>query len=225
MKSEHKNPPVRQVFQIYISKLKFLSLLISIFLLSSCNRETIDEINLSKYFNGIGGTAVFYNPQNSQYKIYNIPLSRKQSSPCSTFKIMSAYIALSEHIITKESSNIAWNGKDYQNQNWNKDINLHDAFRTSCVWYFRTLTNKIPPKTIISYLKKYNYGNQDISDWQGHQNSNTDITELKGFWIESSLQISPLEQTKVLAQIFSEQTKVTETLKDLMLITVPLKRM
>ncbi len=199
--------------------MKFGLFLVAIFILFSCSHEDIEEINLSQYFKGISGTAVFYNPDISQYKIHNISLSNKQSSPCSTFKIMSANIALSENIISKENSDIEWNGKDYKNPIWNKTMNIKDAFHTSCVWYFRALIDKIPQQTVKSYLQKNHYGNENISDWQGMQNTNTDISELKGFWIESSLQISPMEQVRFLSQLFSKENQATQTLKDIMLIS------
>lgn len=191
----------------------------TILLLFSCSSENIEEINLAKYFKNINGTAVFYNPAVSKYKIYNMPLSRIQSSPCSTFKIMSAYIALSENLISEKNSAIDWNGTNYGNPAWNKKMNLPEAFQTSCVWYFRKLIDKMPPRTIKAYLQKYHYGNQDISDGQGNQNTNTNIPELKGFWIESSLQISPLEQVRFLAKLFSEENQTTETLKNIMLVS------
>ncbi len=199
--------------------MKFGIFLTAIFLLFSCGNESSEEIDLSRYFNGITGTAVFYNPDMSHYKIYNVPLSNVQSSPCSTFKIMSANIALSESVISKENSNIEWNGKNYKNPYWNKNMNINEAFRASCVWYFRKLIDKIPQQKVKSYLQKHHYGNQDISDWQGLQNNNTNISELKGFWIESSLQISPIEQVRFLAQLFSQENKTIQTLKDIMLIT------
>lgn len=204
--------------------MKLIKLLLFVFLTLSCSRETSEEINLAKYFKGIDGTAVFYDPEASEYKIYNTALSRRRSSPCSTFKIMSSYFALAEHIVTAQNSTLEWDGKDYGNPQWNQDMEIKTAFKTSCVWYFRTLTDKVSPEKIRTYLQKYHYGNQDISDWEGKQNTNTNIAKLKGFWIESSLQISPVEQVRFLAQLFAEENQMTETLKDLMLITdVPVK--
>ncbi len=196
--------------------MKHIWCVIAMFLLLSCKENNVTEINLSQYFKGISGTAVFYNPDAAQYKIYNLPLSTIQSSPCSTFKIMSAYVALSENVVSKENSNIEWNRKAYENPSWNKTMNITEAFRTSCVWYFRKLIDRIPQETIKSYLHSNNYGNQDISDWQGLRNGNTDISELKGFWIESSLQISPLEQVRFLAHIFSKENQTTQSLKEIM---------
>lgn len=199
--------------------MKFILILAAILSLFSCGGENMEEINLSKYFKGISGTAVFYNPVVSEYKIYNMPLSYVQASPCSTFKVMSAYIALSENLLTRNNSIIGWNGKNYENPVWNKTMDLQEAFKTSCVWYFRALIDRISQKTIKSYLQKYNYGNQDVSDWPGNQNDNTSISEFKGFWIESSLQISPLEQVKFLARLFAKENQTTKTLKDIMLVT------
>ena len=56
-------------------RMKFILILMTIFSLSSCSKNNMEEINLLKYFQGINGTAVFYNPSVSKYKIYNIPLS------------------------------------------------------------------------------------------------------------------------------------------------------
>ena len=199
--------------------MKFSRILAAILFLFSCSNQNIEEIDLSSYFKGISGTAVFYHPAVSQYKIFNLPLSKVRTSPCSTFKIMSANTALSENIISKEKSNLEWNGKNYENPSWNKTMNINEAFRSSCVWYFRKLIDQIPQEKIKSYLQKNHYGNCDISDWQGKQNTNTDISELKGFWIESSLQISPLEQVRFLEKIFSQENQTTQTLKDIMLVT------
>ena len=111
-----------------------------------------------------------------------------------------------------------WNRKTYGYPLWNKDMNLTEAFKSSCVWYFRALIDKIPPETVEKYLQKYQYGNHDVSDWQGTLNTNTDQAELKVFWIESSLQISPVEQVNVLAKIFKGENQITETLKKIMLV-------
>lgn len=204
--------------------MRLLKVLAAVLLLASCERPAVAEINLSEYFKGIDGTAVFFNPSLNEYKIYNLPLSVERSSPCSTFKIMSSYIALSEHLITPQNSTLKWNRKMYGLSLWNKDMDLSEAFRTSCVWYFRLLIDRLSPDTVKTYLQDYRYGNRDISDWRGSLNDNTDQRELKGFWIESSLRISPVEQVDVLAKIFNNKTPAAATLKKIMLVeTSPVK--
>ncbi len=51
-------------------------------------------------------------------------------------------------------------------------------------------------------LDRLSYGNCDISDWNGGLNTNNNNPALTGFWIESSLLISPREQVEVLERIF-----------------------
>lgn len=62
-----------------------------------------------------------------------------------------------------------------------------------------------------SYFKKkefahLQYGNCDISDWEGQLNTNNNNRALTGFWIESSLTISPKEQVEVMERIFGENS-------------------
>lgn len=59
-------------------------------------------------------------------------------------------------------------------------------------------------------LNRLSYGNCDISDWSGHLNTNNSNPALTGFWIESSLLISPMEQAEVMERIFGEHTVCSE---------------
>lgn len=185
-------------------------------LTAACRRENIQEIDLTPYFRGINGTAVFYTPRTGLYKIHNLPLSRKRSSPCSTFKIISSYIAFSENIISPKASTLQWNRHTYKYPQWNRNLNITEAFQSSCVWYYRRLIDRIGPDIMRRSLSELQYGNQDITDWQGNLNKDTDISELKGFWIESSLLISPIEQTQVLARLFAKRSQAVSDLKEIM---------
>lgn len=199
--------------------MKKLSLILCTLFLFSCSKENITEVDLSPYFKGINGTAVFYQPASGQYKIHNLSQSSRRASPCSTFKIISSYLALSENLITEENSSIKWNKTRYHMSDWNKDMTIKEAFKVSCVWYFRRLIDRLPQAKVQTTLNKLEYGNKDISDWKGDLNTNANRPELKGFWIESSLQISPMEQVRALEKIFSSPSSVTTTLKDLMQTT------
>ncbi len=67
------------------------------------------------------------------------------------------------------------------------------------------------------------YGNCDISDWEGRLNTNNNNPVLTGFWIESSLLISPKEQVEVMERIFGDHTDYSEEtrncLKQVMLLS------
>lgn len=74
-------------------------------------------------------------------------------------------------------------------------------------------------------LNKLQYGNCDISDWSGQLNTNNNNPTLTGFWIESSLLISPKEQTEAMERIFGDNTNYSEEtrnrLKQVMLLSDP----
>lgn len=177
----------------------------------------------SEYFNGLNGTAVIYDASNRQYTIYNDELAVDRRSPCSTFKIISSLTALEDGILDPEDSTREWSGEVFWNEDWNRDIDFSEAFRTSCVWYYRQLIDDIGQDRMQEELEKLQYGNCDISDWEGRLNTNNNNRALTGFWIESSLLISPKEQTEVMERIFGENSEYSEEiqneLKQVMLVT------
>lgn len=173
-------------------------------------------VDWSDYFKGLNGAAVVYDPSEKNYMIYNEDLAQTQRSPCSTFKIISSLIGLEKGIINPENSVRAWSGEMFWNEEWNRNIDFADAFRTSCVWYFRQVTNDIGKDDIQRELNNLKYGNCDISDWEGRLNTNNNNRALTGFWIESSLKISPKEQTEVMERIFGSNSDYSErTLREL----------
>lgn len=201
---------------------------------SATNTETVEskentiepiitEMNWANYFDGINGSAVIYNPADNSYQIYNQEMALSQRSPCSTFKIISSLIALENKIIIPDNSVRTWSGEVFWNEDWNRDINFEEAYRTSCVWYYREIIDEIGKVVMQEELNKLHYGNCDISDWEGELNTNNNNRALTGFWIESSLKISPKEQVEVLNRIFGEDSiyskETQDNLKQVMLLT------
>lgn len=183
----------------------------------------IAHADWSEYFNGLNGTAVIYDASNRRYTIYNDELAETRRSPCSTFKIISSLTALEYGILGPGDSTRTWSGEVFWNEDWNRDIDFSEAFRTSCVWYYRQLIDDIGQDRMREELEKLQYGNCDISDWEGRLNTNNNNRALTGFWIESSLLISPKEQTEVMERIFGENSEYSEEtqneLKQVMLVT------
>ena len=181
------------------------------------------DMDWSDYFDEINGTAVIYEPVENCYQIYNQELALTQRSPCSTFKIISSIIALENGILKPDESAHRWNGEIFWNEEWNRDIDFSDAFRTSCVWYFREIVDQIGKDLMQEKLNELEYGNCDISDWEGRRNTNNNNPLLTGFWIESSLLISPKGQVEVMERIFGDDTDYSEEtldeLKQVMLLS------
>lgn len=183
------------------------------------------EADWSEYFDGIEGAAVIYDVSAMQFTVYNSALAETRRSPCSTFKIVSSLIALENGIIVPEDSTRKWSGEVFWNENWNCDIDFNQAFHESCVWYFREVIDEIGQERMQEELDRLSYGNCDISDWEGRLNTNNTNRALTGFWLESSLAISPKEQTEVMERIFGENSFYPETvrneLREVMLVEFP----
>lgn len=181
----------------------------------------IVEEDWSDYFDGLNGTAVLYDPSEQIYAVYNREAAQTRRSPCSTFKIISSMAALEYGVIDTADSVRAWSGEWFWNEDWNRDIGFEDAFRTSCVWYFREVIDEIGRERMQAQLDALSYGNRDQSDWEGRLNTNNGNRALTGFWLESSLLISPMEQTEVMSRIFGEGSicsgDTQNTLKQVML--------
>lgn len=187
--------------------------------------ETLQEpkeeiIDLSSAFQGINGCAVIYQPAKGLYSFYNEDMCKQEATPCSTFKIISALSGLQNGVIADEMSKMNYNGTVYAHSDWNEDVTLKEAFQRSCVWYFRQVIDAVGENEIKEELNSLGYGNCDVSEWGG-SNINS-YKDLNGFWLESSLKISPLEQVKVLEQIFEGRSgydsKHVETLKNIMAV-------
>ncbi|MDE6621333.1 MAG: class D beta-lactamase [Lachnospiraceae bacterium] len=176
----------------------------------------VTDVDWSEYFDGLNGAAVIYDASGGQYMIYNRELASTRRSPCSTFKIISSLTALENGLIEPKDSVRKWSGEVFWNEDWNRDIDFGEAFRTSCVWYYRQVVNDIGKDAMQRELEKLHYGNCDLSDWEGRLNTNNNNRALTGFWIESSLLISPKEQVEVMEHIFSENADYSkETQKEL----------
>jgi bla regulator protein BlaR1 len=113
-----------------------------------------------------------------------------------------------------------YSGQIYPVAAWNQNLPLKDAFQKSCIWYFRQVIDMVGKDAVQRELTSLHYGNCDISKWEG---SNTNpLPDLNGFWLDSSLKISPIEQVGILQDIFEGNTEFSAEhialLKNLMLV-------
>jgi bla regulator protein blaR1 len=149
--------------------------------------------DLSSYFNGYEGCIVLYDTKTDQYTIYNKKRCADRYSPDSTYKIYSALFGLEAGVVTKDNSNLNWNGTKYPFEVWNKNQDLSSAIKNSVSWYFQDLDKKIGLNNLKNYFARINYGNTDLSGG---------ISE---YWMESSLLISPFEQVELLRNFYTNK--------------------
>lgn len=179
-----------------------------------------NTVDYSEYFQGIQGCAVVFDSREDEYQVYNEELCYTQVSPCSTFKIVSTLIGLETGVVTGLDSTMGYDNTRYPVKAWNKNLTLKEAFQSSCVWYFRKILDQVGTDEVQRQLNELVYGNCDITQWEG-SNVNA-MPQLNGFWLESSLLISPMEQVNIMSDIMEGRTEYvsgeTEILKELMLV-------
>lgn len=155
--------------------------------------ETTQIEDLSRYFTGYDGTFVLFDKSLGEYTIYNELKSEKRLPPCSTFKIVNSLIGLETGVIQDENTLYKWDGKKRSVEEWNKDHTLASAIKVSAVWYFQELARNVGAEKMQYYLDKTDYGNKDISGG------------IDQFWLQSTLEISPMEQVEMLRKLYDYQ--------------------
>lgn len=146
--------------------------------------------DLSTYFKGYDGCFVMYDPENNAYTIHNKDKSVKRLSPNSTFKIYNSLIGLESGVLKDENTMFKWDGTKYDIESWNKDHTLASAISNSVVWYYKMLALQVGERTMQEYSDKIGYGNKDITGG------------LDKFWLQSSIEISSMEQVELLNKMY-----------------------
>lgn len=128
------------------------------------------------------GTFVLYDPWDNKLIFHNEERAKTRFVPASTFKIPHTLLALHFGVINNvDEFFYHWDGTPQDIQTWEKDMNLRNAMKTSCVPAYRQIANVIGLEKMRAAIKDLNYGN-------------TEIDSQDNFWLDGSLQISALEQ-------------------------------
>ena len=151
--------------------------------------ENISYVDFSKYFGKYEGSFVLYDLGNDAWSIHDIEHATLRVAPDSTYKIYDALFGLEEGVITPEDSFIAWNGENYPFEAWNADQTLQSAMNSSVNWYFQTVDEQLGASDVYSYVQEIGYGNENMSG------------DFSSYWMESSLEISPIEQVELLTKL------------------------
>lgn len=188
----------------------FSAILATLFLSCNVNRARIDD-NLKKYFDSrnVDGCFTMLNNADGAITVYNMNLDTTRLTPASTFKIVNSLIALQTGAATDENMIIKWDGVTRPVKDWNRDMNMKQAFKVSCVPYYQELARRIGHDTLKNWIDTLSYGNRDISG------------PVDSFWLNSKLKISPDEQLGLLKKLFFDQLPfrkgVQQTVRDMML--------
>ena len=174
----------------------YVALLLAIVVTASCKREVYFTQNqwgdiFKKY--GIDSACFELKDNNhDQLFIYNLERASRRYSPASTFKIMNSLIALETNVAPDENMVIAWDGIERRPE-WNKDMNMRDAFRVSCVPYYQEIARRIGQTDMQKALDSVAYGNMRIG------------SKIDEFWLNDTLQISADEQVTLNKKLYFDK--------------------
>jgi bla regulator protein BlaR1 len=99
--------------------------------------------DLSGYFDGLEGGFVLHSGAEDRYIVYNEGESTRRMSPASTGKIFSLLFALDAGVVDARDSMRAWDGTEYEFENWRRDHDLYSAIRDSVNWYYERLDTEV----------------------------------------------------------------------------------
>lgn len=139
-------------------------------------------------------------------------------SPCSSFKIALAIMGFDSGIL--QSPDVpTWDLKPDYNPS-QRDQQFGKVYptlwlRDSVVWFSQQLTTRLGEARFAGYVRKFEYGNQDISGDPGMHNG------LTRSWLMSSLAISPEEQVRFLHRFATHKLPVAERAYEMARASIP----
>ncbi|UCI05278.1 class D beta-lactamase [Mesorhizobium sp. B1-1-8] len=148
--------------------------------------------------------------------LYQDGVCDQRVSPASTFKVPLALIGYDAGILN-DAHTPSWDYKPEFNA-VKRDRKIVDPTiweRDSIVWYSREITRRLGAKSFAGYVSRFGYGNMDVS---GDADKSNGLTQS---WINSSLEISPVEQTAFLRRLLAGNMPVSAKAHDMTKAIVP----
>lgn len=184
-----------------------LALLVTVVLYSCSLNNVSEEKSLGAYFDSskVSGCFAIYNNGTGQFTVYNLSSFRDSAySPASTFNIVNSLIALHTGKIFDENEVIQWDGQIRLFPNgdtakeWNRDLDMKEAFKVSSVPYYQEVARRIGADTMKKWIDSIAYGNKNVSG------------PVDSFWFNNRLKIKSDEQLGLMKKLYFHQLPFSE---------------
>jgi len=182
---------------------QFTIFLLLIAFLQSCSPNNVkQDKSLKRYFddNKVEGCFALMDNASGKFTVHNLGRYRDSSYlPASTFKILNSLIGLQTGKISSDSMVIKWDGVERRVAEWNKDLNMYEAFRVSSVYYYQEVARRIGKDTMQLWLDSLKYGAKTDT-------GKVVITSaIDSFWLDNSLKITPDQQLGLVKRLYFDQ--------------------
>lgn len=168
--------------------------------------------DFGRLFGEYRGAFVLLDEARDEWIRYGVLSGSTRYSPCSTFKIANALIALEVGAIEDTELRIGWDGTRHPVADWNHDHTMRSAFRASCVWYFQEVARRVGVSAMESWVRRLEYGNCGTSGG------------IDRFWLDGSLAISPEEQVRFVQRLSRRDLPVSARAIDAVLDIMTVSR-
>lgn len=135
---------------------------------------------------------IIYDLKNCHTFEHNPQRNLRAFPPASTLKIINSLIALETGAITDEIAVLTWDGITRTLPEWNRDLNMKEAFKVSGVWFYQVLARRVGYQRMHEWVAKVGYGDQNIGTKE----------DIDKFWLGEKLQITPRQQIEFLRRLY-----------------------
>jgi len=180
----------------------FFAVSVVIILVQSCAQSRIHEQeDIGAIFKSYGiadGCFIMRDHTHDEVYYYNKERCLQRFSPASTFKIFNSLVALETAIAPDEQMIIKWDSVKRWNPEWNRDMNMREAFKLSNVAYYQEIARRIGKDYMQHYLDTVQYGNKRMGG------------KIDEFWLNDTLQISADEQVGFVKKLYFDELPFSE---------------
>jgi beta-lactamase class D len=188
-----------------MTKSLFAGIMISVVFVCCTPNNITEDASLEKYFkeNNVTGTFGLFDNAKGEFTIYN--LSRFSDSaymPASTFKIVNSLIGLETRRVIDTNDIFQWDSISRGRPECDRTMNMWDAFRISCPWWYQQLARRIGKDTMQHWLDTLGYA----ARYDTFRLSNN----LDTFWLDNSAKVTADEQMGLVKKLYFDQLPFTK---------------
>lgn len=188
------------------------SLSLAVILFACSPNNVKQDKSLEKFFteNKVEGCFALMDNASGKFTVHNLSRFRDSSYlPASTFKIVNSLIGLQTGKISSDSMIIKWDGVERRVADWNKDLNMYEAFRVSSVYYYQEVARRIGKDTMQLWLDSLKYGAKTDTEKVVIK------TAVDSFWLNNSLKITPDQQLGLVKRLYFDQLPFFKTYQEM----------
>lgn len=171
------------------------------------------NIDFSRHFRDLGveGSILIYDLSSNRVFQHNPKRNETAFPAASTFKILNSLISLETKVVTDEIAVLTWDGIQRELPEWNRDLNMREAFKLSAVWFYQVLARRVGYERMQQWVAQVKYGNQNIGGKE----------DIDKFWLNGSLKVTPQQQIQFLRRLYNNDLPFSERtlsiVKDIMI--------